>query len=90
LTRNRSTTLPAWVTGLAFISANLGALELMGMTANGAQYGMATVHYYWIGAISFAYLAVSRAIAALLRMTGPVPAPDHHAGPERSMRTSGM
>jgi len=43
--------LPAWVTGLAFISANLGALELMGMTANGAQYGMATVHYYWIGAI---------------------------------------
>jgi solute:Na+ symporter, SSS family len=43
--------LPAWVTGLAFISANLGALELIGMTANGAQYGMATVHYYWIGAI---------------------------------------
>src|ERR1041384_5290648 len=43
--------LPAWVTGPAFISANLGALELMGMTLNGAQYGMATVHYYWIGAI---------------------------------------
>ncbi|MGM1064766.1 sodium:solute symporter family protein [Saccharothrix sp. Mg75] len=43
--------LPAWVTGLAFISANLGAIELLGMAANGAQYGMATMHYYWIGAI---------------------------------------
>ncbi|GGP46283.1 sodium:solute symporter family protein [Saccharothrix coeruleofusca] len=43
--------LPAWVTGLAFISANLGAIELLGMAANGAQYGMPTVHYYWIGAI---------------------------------------
>jgi solute:Na+ symporter, SSS family len=43
--------LPAWVTGLAFVSANLGALELIGMTANGAQYGVPTVHYYWIGAI---------------------------------------
>jgi solute:Na+ symporter, SSS family len=43
--------LPAWVTGLAFISANLGALEIIGMAANGAQYGLPTVHYYWIGAI---------------------------------------
>jgi len=43
--------LPAWVTGLAFISANLGAIEILGQTANGAQYGAATVHYYWIGAI---------------------------------------
>src|ERR1044072_8869067 len=43
--------LPAWITGLAFISANLGALELIGMVANGAQYGVATVNYYWIGAI---------------------------------------
>ncbi len=43
--------LPAWVTGLAFISANLGALEIFGMTANGAQLGLATVNYYWIGAI---------------------------------------
>jgi solute:Na+ symporter, SSS family len=43
--------LPAWVTGLAFISANLGAVEIMGMSANGAQFGMATFHYYWIGAI---------------------------------------
>jgi SSS family solute:Na+ symporter len=43
--------MPAWVTGLAFISANLGALELIGMTANGAQYGIPTAHYYWIGAV---------------------------------------
>ncbi|HQK36556.1 MAG TPA: hypothetical protein PLC81_02895, partial [Bacteroidales bacterium] len=43
--------LPAWVTGLAFISANLGALEVMGMAASGAKYGWMTVHFYWIGAI---------------------------------------
>jgi SSS family solute:Na+ symporter len=43
--------LPAWVTGLAFVSANLGAIELLGMAANGAQYGMPTFHYYWVGAI---------------------------------------
>lgn len=43
--------LPAWVTGLAFISANLGALEILGMAANGAKYGLMTLHYYWIGAV---------------------------------------
>jgi solute:Na+ symporter, SSS family len=43
--------LPAWVTGLAFISANLGAVEIIGMSANGAQYGMSTMHYFWIGAV---------------------------------------
>jgi solute:Na+ symporter, SSS family len=43
--------LPAWVTGLAFVSANLGALEIIGMAANGAQYGVMTVHYYWVGAV---------------------------------------
>jgi SSS family solute:Na+ symporter len=43
--------LPAWITGLAFISANLGAIEVLGMAANGAQYGLATFNYYWIGAI---------------------------------------
>ncbi len=43
--------LPAWVTGLAFISANLGAVEVMGMSATGAQIGVATVHYFWVGAI---------------------------------------
>jgi solute:Na+ symporter, SSS family len=43
--------LPAWVTGLAFVSANLGAVEIMGMSANGAQFGLPSVHYFWIGAI---------------------------------------
>ena len=43
--------LPAWVTGLAFISANLGAVEIMGMSANGAQFGLPAVHYFWVGAI---------------------------------------
>jgi solute:Na+ symporter, SSS family len=43
--------LPAWITGLAFVAANLGALEILGMAANGAQYGVGTVHFYWIGAV---------------------------------------
>ena len=43
--------LPAWVTGLAFISANLGAVEIMGMSASGAEIGLPTVHYFWVGAI---------------------------------------
>ena len=43
--------LPSWITGLAFLSANLGALEVVGMVANSAKYGILTVHFYWIGAI---------------------------------------
>lgn len=43
--------LPGWVTGLAFISANLGAQELIGMAASGAEYGVMTAHFYWVGAI---------------------------------------
>ncbi len=43
--------LPAWITGLAFIAANLGALEILGQSANGAQYGVPAVHYYWVGAV---------------------------------------
>jgi SSS family solute:Na+ symporter len=43
--------IPAWITGLAFISANLGAQEVMGMGASGAKYGMMTSHFYWVGAI---------------------------------------
>ena len=41
----------AWVAGLAFLSANLGALELLGMTGNTFKYGMYVAHFYWIGAI---------------------------------------
>jgi SSS family solute:Na+ symporter len=43
--------IPSWVAGLAFISANLGAQEVIGMGASGAKYGIATAHFYWIGAI---------------------------------------
>src|SRR6202163_5021296 len=43
--------IPAWITGLAFLSANLGAQEVIGMGASGAKYGIATSHFYWIGAI---------------------------------------
>lgn len=43
--------IPAWITGLAFISANLGAQEVIGMGASGAKYGMLTCHFYWLGAI---------------------------------------
>ena len=43
--------LPAWVTALAFVSANLGAVEIIGMSANGVEYGFQTMHYFWIGAV---------------------------------------
>lgn len=43
--------IPGWVCGLAFISANLGAQELIGMAASGAEYGIMTSHFYWVGAI---------------------------------------
>ena len=51
--------IPVWVTGLAFISANLGAQEVIGMAASGAQYGIMTSHFYWVGAIpAMVFLAV--------------------------------
>ena len=43
--------IPAWITGLAFLSANLGAQEVIGMGASGAKYGIMTSNFYWIGAI---------------------------------------
>jgi len=43
--------IPAWIAGLAFLSANLGAQEVIGMAASGAKYGIATAHFYWLGAI---------------------------------------
>ncbi len=48
LMSNRS--IPLWITSLAFISANLGAQEVLGMAANGAKYGLYTTHFYWLGA----------------------------------------
>src|SRR3989449_6692213 len=43
--------IPAWICALGFIGANLGAQEVMGMAASGAKYGIATSHFYWVGAI---------------------------------------
>ena len=51
--------IPAWITGLAFIATNLGALEVIGMAASGAKYGIATIHFYLIGAIpAMIFLAI--------------------------------
>src|SRR5271163_3085510 len=71
--------LPPWVTGLAFLSANLGAQEVIGMGASGAKYGIATSHFYWIGAIPamvfvgvfmmpFYYGSRARSVPEYLRM----------------------
>src|SRR5690242_11896376 len=49
LTSGRS--VPVWITSLAFLAANLGAQELIGMSASGAKYGIMTSHFYWIGAV---------------------------------------
>ncbi len=43
--------LPGWVTGLAFVGANLGVLEILRIGANAAQYGILQAPFYWIGAI---------------------------------------
>ncbi len=51
--------IPTWVTGLAFLSANLGAQEVIGMAASGAKYGIMTSHFYWVGAIpAMVFLAI--------------------------------
>ncbi|KAA9041900.1 sodium/solute symporter [Ginsengibacter hankyongi] len=57
LMSNRS--IPLWITSLAFISANLGAQEVLGMAANGAKYGLYSVHFYWMGAaVAMIFLGV--------------------------------
>jgi SSS family solute:Na+ symporter len=57
LMSNRS--IPLWITSLAFISANLGAQEVLGMAASGAKYGLYTAHYYWLGsAFAMIFLGV--------------------------------
>jgi SSS family solute:Na+ symporter len=71
--------IPAWVCGLAFLSANLGAQEVIGMAASGAKYGIATSHFYWIGAVPamvfvgifmmpFYYGSKARSVPEYLRM----------------------
>ena len=79
--------LPAWITGLAFVSANLGATEILGMGANGAQYGVATVNYYWIGADPGDGLPRPGDDAVLLRLEGPVGARVPAAALRQAART---
>src|SRR5215218_5348565 len=78
LMSNRS--IPLWITSLAFISANLGAQEVLGMAASGAKYGLYTVHYYWLGAafamiflriymMPFSYCSQSRSVREYLKLS---------------------
>ena len=71
--------IPAWIAGLAFLSANLGAQEVIGMAASGAKYGILTSHFYWVGAIPamlfvglfmmpFYYGSKARSVPEYLRM----------------------
>ncbi len=64
--------IPAWITGLAFLSANLGAQEVIGMAAWGAKYGIATSHFYWVGAIPAMVFVGGVHDAVLLRLEGAV------------------
>src|SRR5882672_10763764 len=77
LSSNRS--IPLWITSLAFISANLGAQEVLGMAASGSKYGLYTAHYYWLGAavamvflgvfmMPFYYGSKARSVPEFLRM----------------------
>ncbi|HEY3739970.1 MAG TPA: sodium:solute symporter family protein [Bryobacteraceae bacterium] len=43
--------IPTWIASLAFLAANLGAQEVIGMAASGAKYGVMTAHFYWVGAV---------------------------------------
>jgi SSS family solute:Na+ symporter len=77
LTSGRS--MPVWITSLAFLAANLGAQEVLGMCASGAKYGIMTAHFYWIGAVPamlfvgvfmmpFYYGSKARSVPEYLRM----------------------
>ena len=64
--------IPAWICGLAFLSANLGAQEVIGMAASGAKYGIMTSHFYWVGAIPAMVFVGHLHDAVLLRLQGPL------------------
>ena len=70
--------LPPWVTGLAFLSANLGAQEVIGMGASGAKYGISTSHFYWIGAIpAMVFVGIYAIIGGRLIYLGMTPEPQN-------------
>src|ERR1700758_2506846 len=71
--------MTAWVAGLAFVSANLGSLELLGWAGSAYQYGILAAHWYWIGAIPamiflvvvmmpFYYIAKAHAVPGYLQL----------------------
>ncbi len=71
--------MPVWITSLAFLAANLGAQEVIGMCASGAKYGIMTSHFYWVGAVPamlfigvfmmpFYYGSKARSVPEYLRM----------------------
>jgi SSS family solute:Na+ symporter len=71
--------VPVWITSLAFLAANLGAQEVVGMCASGAKYGIMTSHFYWLGAVPamifvgvfmmpFYYGSKARSVPEYLRM----------------------
>src|SRR5207248_626360 len=71
--------MTAWIAGLSFLSANLGALELMGWAASAYQYGILATHWYWIGAIPamlflgivmmpFYYISKTHSVPGYLRL----------------------
>ena len=75
--------MPAWVAGLAFLSANLGAQEVIGMAASGAKYGIATSHFYWLGPLIaavpkmlFPFLVI---LPGLIALAIPQPVPNQPA-----------
>ena len=77
--------LPAWVTGLAFVSANLGALEILGMAANGATYGTAIFHFYWIGAVPAMRTVATAKVAALSACVALLKRSRRYSGTERTL-----
>jgi SSS family solute:Na+ symporter len=71
--------MTAWVAGLSFLSANLGALELMGWAASTYQYGILAAHFYWIAAfpsmvflglvmMPFYYISKTHSVPGYLRL----------------------
>ena len=68
--------VPVWITSLAFIAANLGAQELIGMSAIGAKYGIMTAHFYWVGAVPAMLFVGPLHDAVLLRQPRPLACPN--------------
>src|SRR3974377_498144 len=71
--------MTAWVAGLSFLSANIGALELLGWAGAAYQYGILAAHWYWIGAIPamlflalvmmpFYYISQTHSLPAYLKL----------------------